>query len=405
MARWIIALVAVGAAAVGLAGCHRPTRIEGVVWFDTNLDGIRDPDEELAAGVTVRVSCDYSDPRVFDRGECATGTTDDDGRYEVFIGVEPRGETRGLVSFEAPEGFQAGEPPGVTWFFLFLHSDQRNLDGIDAALTPTGSGGVGDFVWRDDGDGVQEASEPGEPGIPVELQTDRGEVLASTVTDADGRYLFEAVPDGPNVVSFGPLPPGLRFAPNQLGLGSEDSDADPYSGRVRVIVEGGEVDRSIDAGVVTAAPGELGVIGDFVWADLDADGAQDVAEPGQPGVEVHLVGANTGPLSLTITDAAGRYQFLVSRAIAPDQPYRLVFFAPPGLVLAPPDAAGDDAIDSDPTTRRPARPLISSSTPTRSTTPATPASCARHDRPLGTSCGTTSTATASRTRANPGSPM
>jgi SdrD B-like domain len=346
--RWTVGIVAVAAGGLSLAGCHRPTIVEGVVWFDTDFDGLRDPDETVAPGVSVEVSCHYTDPARFSDGQCDTATTDSDGRYRLLVPVDPSGETQGIVSFVAPTGFRAVEPADVEWFFSFTHDEQRDLAGIDAALVSTSVGSLGDLVWHDDGDGIQEGGEPGVAGIPVELQVGLGQLVAATVTGPDGRYLFEDVPEGRHTVRFGPLPAGLRFAPDLRGLSGEDSDANPYSGRADVIVEGGAADLTIDAGIVTAAPGELGLIGDRVWTDLDFDGVQDPGEPGEAGVEVLLVGANTGQLSFTVTDADGRYSFLVSRAIAPDQPYRIVFAAPPGRVLSPPDAGGDDGSDSDP---------------------------------------------------------
>jgi protocatechuate 3,4-dioxygenase beta subunit len=346
-ARWLLALVALVIGGAGLAGCHRLTVVEGVAWLDADLDGVRDAGESPAAGVTVTVNCHYTDPQVFTDGECDSGTTDAEGRYELFVRVDPRGETQGIVGFDPPDGFDAIEPPDVNWFFTFPHREQRDLAGIDAAIVDTGVGSIGDRVWQDDGDGIQEDGEPGVAGIPVELQVGVGEVVASTVTDADGRYLFEAVPAGRSTVRFGPLPPGLRFAPDRRGIDAEDSDANPYSGRAETRIEGGQVFLDVDAGVVTAQPGELGQIGDLVWSDLDGDGVQDPGEPGEAGVEVLLVGANTGQLAFTVTDAEGRHEFLVSRAIAPDQPYRLVFAPPPGVFLTAQDAGGDDALDSD----------------------------------------------------------
>jgi hypothetical protein len=167
------------------------------------------------------------------------------------------------------------------------------------------------------------------------------------MTAADGRYRFDDVPAGRYTIRFGPLPTGLRFADDERGIDDADSDPNPYSGRADVVIEAGAADLSVDAGVVTAQPGELGVIGDRVWTDLDHDGVQDPGEPGEPAVEVLLVGANTGQLSFTVTDAEGRYSFLVSRAVAPDQPYRLVFVAPPGRSLSPVDVGADDTADSD----------------------------------------------------------
>jgi hypothetical protein len=343
--RWTAAVVVVALAGLAMAGCHRRTVVEGLVWFDEDFDGTRDPDEAPAAGVTVRVTCQYTDPEVFTNGVCDEATTDEDGRYRLFVRVDPSGQTVGQVEFAPSTGHRAEEPPGVSWLFAFPHAEQRDLAGIDAALVAIGAGNVGDLVWHDDGDGVQEDGEPGVPGIPVELQVGL-QVVASTVTGPDGRYLFARVPSGRHTVRFGPLPAGLRFTNDLIGLGHEDSDANPYSGRVSVFVGSG-VDDTVDAGVVTAAPGELGRIGDRVWTDVDRDGLQDVGKPGEAGVEVFLVGVNTGQLAFTVTDAAGGYEFLVSTAIAPDQPYQLVFDAPPGRSLSPQDVGGDDAIDSD----------------------------------------------------------
>ena len=345
---WANALVAAGLGGVLLAGCHRPTVIDGVVWFDADFDGVRDPREDVAGGVVVRVDCHYTDPDVFTDGRCATVTTDASGRYRAEIPVDRSGETQGVISVEPPPGFLAVEPPGVSWTFSFPHREQRDLAGIDVALVSSSVGDVGDLVWHDDGDGIQEAGEPGQPGIPVELHVGLGQVVATTVSGPDGRYRFEAVPEGRHTIRFGPLPTGLRFAADRRGLDDADSDANPYSGRAEVIVEGGTADLTVDAAVVTAEPGELGLVGDRVWTDLDHDGVQDSGEPGEPAVEVLLVGANTGQLSFTVTDADGHYSFLVNRAIAPDQPYRLVFAAPPGRSLSPVDAVADDTIDSDP---------------------------------------------------------
>jgi hypothetical protein len=57
------------------------------------------------------------------------------------------------------------------------------------------SGTIGDTVWRDDdGDGVQDAGEPGLPGVTVQLLgADRRSVLATAVTDASGLYLFQGL--------------------------------------------------------------------------------------------------------------------------------------------------------------------------------------------------------------------
>ena len=176
-----------------------------------------------------------------------------------------------------------------------------------------------------------------------------GEVVASAVTDADGRYLFEEPAEGRHTVRFGPLPPGLRFAPEVRGPAARTPMPTPTAAGPTLASRAAGSTSYVDAGVVTAEPGELGHIGDLVWDDLDRDGVQDAGEPGRAGVEVLLVGANTGQLSFTITDAAGGYGFLVSRAIAPDQPYRVVFVARPGRPLPRPTPAATTRSTPTPT--------------------------------------------------------
>ncbi|HYB93487.1 MAG TPA: SdrD B-like domain-containing protein, partial [Vicinamibacterales bacterium] len=86
------------------------------------------------------------------------------------------------------------------------------------------------------------------------------------------------------------------------------------------------------------------VIGDYVWLDKNINGQQDAGEPGLAGVVVTLMdAAGATVLDTTVTDLAGKYQFVV----APGN-YRLRFVTPSGTY----DAwtlldSGPDAADSD----------------------------------------------------------
>jgi hypothetical protein len=68
------------------------------------------------------------------------------------------------------------------------------------------SGTIGDTIWRDvNGDGVQQAGEAGIPGVPVQLLDPlTGRVIATTVTDAQGRYIFPGLPLGSYAVRIDP---------------------------------------------------------------------------------------------------------------------------------------------------------------------------------------------------------
>jgi protocatechuate 3,4-dioxygenase beta subunit len=92
------------------------------------------------------------------------------------------------------------------------------------------------------------------------------------------------------------------------------------------------------------APSQPASLGDYVWHDLDADGFQDVDEPGIPGVTVELLDTNGVQIGSTTTNAAGFYQF----ANLASGEYSVRFVDPgSGFIATDPNAGGDDSKDSD----------------------------------------------------------
>ncbi|MEX1018730.1 MAG: SdrD B-like domain-containing protein, partial [Litorilinea sp.] len=192
---------------------------------------------------------------------------------------------------------------------------------------------IGNFVWLDeDGDGIQDPSEPPLSGVTVELYDDQGTLLATTTTDSDGEYYFSADGD-PNQIWETPddgLDPNTDYQiripleqPRLSGLGPtqpdynsnadngdlHDSDGDPSlnSGFATAPVStgnAGENDHTYDFGFT-----ELGAIGNRVWLDEDADGLQDAGEPGIPNVRVVLKDGEGNPVAETVTDVDGGYLF------------------------------------------------------------------------------------------------
>ena len=66
----------------------------------------------------------------------------------------------------------------------------------------------GDLVWVDaNGNGIQNDGEAGLPGAKVNLLTCSGNVIDSTVTDANGRYSFDQLRSGQYKLHF-PAPTG-----------------------------------------------------------------------------------------------------------------------------------------------------------------------------------------------------
>ena len=56
---------------------------------------------------------------------------------------------------------------------------------------------VGDTVWRDDNrSGIQDRGESPASGVSIQLLNVDGEVVASTVSDPSGRYVFDKLQAG-----------------------------------------------------------------------------------------------------------------------------------------------------------------------------------------------------------------
>ncbi|MBU5421751.1 hypothetical protein KQI48_03630 [Cellulomonas hominis] len=238
----------------------------------------------------------------------------------------------------------AADVDAPAWNTMVVSTESVGTTGlVHETLEPNRAGvavsrtyALGDRVWLDrDRDGRQGAGEPGLGRVTVELLPADGgdEPIATTVTDADGRYAFDLLPAGEYRVRFVlDDAAAARYAFTRAGAGAaaEDSDADPSTGwtavvrlgageaRVRPAVEGDGVaadyvDPTVDAGLVERAV----QVGDLVWLDTDRDGVQDPGEPGIPGVVLRLtspdgtevVDVHGRPVRPVTTDADGRYLF------------------------------------------------------------------------------------------------
>ncbi len=135
-------------------------------------------------------------------------------------------------------------------------SDLVNTASVNRAVFATQTNAlIGDLVFEDSNrDGLQ-TGESGIPGIPVELWNSATNVLyGSTVTDANGNYLF-IVPPGDYRVRV--LPPASHaISPQDVGADdSIDSDIDPLTATTATVtLLPGEVNRDADAGLFTLVP-------------------------------------------------------------------------------------------------------------------------------------------------------
>ena len=331
------------------AGLFKPASLGNYVWEDTDADGIQELGESPISGVTVVLSGTDGAGNPVN----ATTTTDASGLY-LFGNLAP-GTYK--VTFTTPAGYSAtakdkggndatdsdADPVTGMTTTEILESGETNLT-YDAGYFKPAS--IGNFVWDDvDGDGTQDAGEPGIPGVTVVLTGTDGAgnpVSATTTTDANGGYTFPNLVPGDYKVTF-TAPVGTTFtAPDQGGNDATDSDANPANGMTLVeTLVSGENNTTYDAGLIKPAS-----IGNFVWDDKDGDGTQDAGEPGIPNVTVVLTGttgSGTPVSATTTTDANGGYTF---NNLVPGT-YKVTFTAPAGYTFTLADLGGNDATDSD----------------------------------------------------------
>lgn len=131
---------------------------------------------------------------------------------------------------------------------------------ITAACVPSSlpPARLGDRVWNDlNGNGVQDAAEPGKEGVDVALHSADGSLISATLTDELGFYAFDQLRSGEYYLRF-VVPAGWTLTRMDQGDDELDSDADPDSGQTEVFTfDSSGYDLSLDAGLLAALPTEV----------------------------------------------------------------------------------------------------------------------------------------------------
>ncbi|MCJ7444682.1 MAG: hypothetical protein MUO26_09175 [Methanotrichaceae archaeon] len=115
------------------------------------------------------------------------------------------------------------------------------------------SSSLGDNVWIDsDGDGLQDPGEKGLDEVLVNLFDPTGVLLDTRTTDSGGHYEF-TIPTGQYQLEF-VKPSGYKFTLQNRGTNrAKDSDADPETGKARIInLAPDQNDLTWDAGLIPA---------------------------------------------------------------------------------------------------------------------------------------------------------
>ncbi|MCO6455469.1 MAG: DUF11 domain-containing protein [Pirellulaceae bacterium] len=311
------------------------------IWNDADGDGNQDPGEIGLAGITVSLLSDTNGDGIYGgAGDAAavTTTTDSSGHYlfddlvpgAYVIQVDPAGLPAGWNP--APTSDPDGDGDLTTNSIVvapgdvFVNADFGfQPDSDNNGITDTGST-IGDRIFVDaDGDGIQDAGEPGIPGVTVNLLDNGGNVIGTTTTNQNGQYQFPNLPAGTYTVV-------VTDTDNVLGELSPISDPDAMlDNRSTVTVNGTTPNLDQDFGYAppTHQPGD-GLIGNTVFLDTNGSGTLTPGE-GLEGVTVYLFDSNNDLIATTVTDENGNYTF---GGLDPMGTYRVEvdpFTLPPGV--------------------------------------------------------------------------
>ena len=305
--------------------------IGDLVWYDVNGDGVRQAGAVTEPGVggatvTLTYGGDDGDLATAADNITYTTTTNAAGNYGfsgLFGGDVSGANPNYRVVVTPPAGFTAQTFDATAPATDNTSTLQLPDGGTDTAQDfgyrgPAGQG-VGDLVWEDlNGNGRQDAGEPGLDGVTVRLLDAAGTVLAVTTTAGGGLYSFPGLVAsatfGNYRIQFDSSTSTTAYAftvpASAAGTPATDSDADPATGLSGpVTVTSGSFAADVDAGLYVPV-----ALGNTVWYDLNGDGVLDPGEPGIPNATVTVVwlgpdgrpgGGDDVPFPAATTDAAG----------------------------------------------------------------------------------------------------
>jgi len=246
--------------------------ISGYKYEDMNNNGVRDADEPGLPGWTITLNPGNQ-----------LAFTDQDGYYS-FGGLLP-----GLYTLS--------EVPQVGWY---QSEPGHNIHAVNVTSGTNAERDFGNFrlgsiagmKFEDvNGNGTHDPEEPGLPNWTIKVYQSTLEV-ASTVTDADGRYSFIDLIPGPYEVAEVMKPHWGQTLPGGDGI-------------LDIFVHSGE-------GVTDAYFGnfKLGIIEGVKYHDRNGNRAKDPGEPGLPGWRIVLHNLTTGAQAAMLTGPGGMYQFV-----------------------------------------------------------------------------------------------
>ncbi|MFY9821172.1 MAG: SdrD B-like domain-containing protein [Thermoanaerobaculia bacterium] len=293
-------------------GFRRSGTIGDRVWNDINGNGVQDSGEPGINNVVLNL---------YDSGGnlIDSTTTSGDGNYvfgDSFDASFPHGIPAGTytVTIDATT-LPGGATPtydldGVATPNTTVVVQASGVSRTDVDFGYQGDASVGDRVWKDsNGNGVQDAGEPGINGVTVQLINFDGALVGTAVTSGDGNYTFTHVLANTFDYEFYTVQVDNTTVPaGYVETYDLDDGTGPFNSpdAASFHVNAGDHLTNVDFGYRGTATAS---IGDRVWNDGNGNGSQDAGEPGLNGVTVQLLDGIGNVLATTSTSGDGNYTF------------------------------------------------------------------------------------------------
>ncbi len=280
-----------------------PSSLSGHVYRDDNNDGVRQNNEPLIPGATIRL---------FDAtgGLLGEVATDSQGYYQ-FTGlrkstyriaeITPSGYLDGKESIGRIAGRIVGEIDGTDAIkSIVLPSGMQGNDYDFGELLPASISGN---VYEDlDGDCVRDPGEISLEGVMIEILDAQGQVVATTQTDAAGNYTFDNLNPGQYTLR--------ERQPAGYIQGGQTAGSAGGNATMTDIISAIALGAGVHATNYDFCEQRVATLEGKVFADLNEDCIFDVDESPISGVRIELLDEQGQVIETTLTDVQGNYRFV-----------------------------------------------------------------------------------------------
>jgi len=294
--------------------------ISGSVLIDVNGNGVANvADTNAISGVTIEL--------LTNNVVVATTVTDANGGYS-FTNLMPGAYTVRETDLSGWYSTLDVSAPNDNLIPVNLTSGESSA-GND--FYDTHYAALGDFVWKDDnGDGVQNAGEPGMTNVTVRLLDSGSNVLFTTVTDLNGAYSFTNLLASTYLIQVVPPVGYILTLPNTSATNDVfDSDMEASGFTSPIMLDSGVTDLSWDAGLTLPAR-----IYGYAFLDINTNLVRTtMVDYPIAGMTVTLWRAGMQVAS-TVTDSDGTARYEFNNLVAGD--YTIRFAGDTNMLVAIP---------------------------------------------------------------------